>query len=64
MKVLFHNIGMTFGNVRVLDDINLSVRAGEFVCILGPSGCGKSTLLNIRTSKQDVRGKVLLSDDT
>lgn len=47
MKVLFHNIGMTFGNVRVLDDINLSVRAGEFVCILGPSGCGKSTLLNI-----------------
>ena len=38
---------MSFGSVRVLDDINLDVRAGEFVCILGPSGCGKSTLLNI-----------------
>ena len=45
---------MTFGaagqganEIRVLDDINLSVAAGEFVCILGPSGCGKSTLLNI-----------------
>ena len=38
---------MSFGDVRVLDDINLDVRAGEFVCILGPSGCGKSTLLNI-----------------
>ena len=38
---------MSFGNVRVLDDINLSVSEGEFVCILGPSGCGKSTLLNI-----------------
>ncbi|HVG24574.1 MAG TPA: ABC transporter ATP-binding protein [Thermoanaerobaculia bacterium] len=47
MKVLFRNISMTFGSVRVLDDINLSVAAGEFVCILGPSGCGKSTLLNI-----------------
>ena len=47
MKVVFRNIGMTFGSVRVLDDINLSVAAGEFVCILGPSGCGKSTLLNI-----------------
>ncbi len=47
MKVLFRNIGMNFGSVRVLDDINLSVTAGEFVCILGPSGCGKSTLLNI-----------------
>ena len=30
-----------------LSDINLSVRPGEFVCLLGPSGCGKSTLLNI-----------------
>jgi len=38
---------MRFANVHVLDDIELGVTAGEFVCILGPSGCGKSTLLNI-----------------
>jgi NitT/TauT family transport system ATP-binding protein len=30
-----------------LDDIDLSVAPGEFVCIVGPSGCGKSTLLRI-----------------
>jgi NitT/TauT family transport system ATP-binding protein len=47
VKVQFSNIGKSFGNVRVLDDINLSVSEGEFVCLLGPSGCGKSTLLNI-----------------
>jgi ABC-type nitrate/sulfonate/bicarbonate transport system ATPase subunit len=47
VKVLFSNIGKSFGNVRVLDDINLAVSEGEFVCLLGPSGCGKSTLLNI-----------------
>ncbi len=46
-KVVFSKIGMTFGNVRVLENIDLSVNQGEFVCLLGPSGCGKSTLLNI-----------------
>ena len=30
-----------------LDDINLHVAPGEFLCIVGPSGCGKSTLLRI-----------------
>jgi NitT/TauT family transport system ATP-binding protein len=30
-----------------LSDINLSIRPGDFVCLLGPSGCGKSTLLNV-----------------
>jgi len=34
-------------NTTALDRITMSVREGEFVCIVGPSGCGKSTLLNI-----------------
>ena len=30
-----------------LNNVNLQVKAGEFLCIVGPSGCGKSTLLHI-----------------
>ena len=33
-------------SMPVLEDINLDIADGEFICLVGPSGCGKSTLLN------------------
>ncbi|KGI40010.1 ABC transporter ATP-binding protein [Clostridium tetani] len=35
------------GDVSALQNINLDINEGEFICVLGPSGCGKSTLLKI-----------------
>ncbi len=35
------------GEVLALDNINLTIKEQEFVCLLGPSGCGKTTLLKI-----------------
>jgi spermidine/putrescine transport system ATP-binding protein len=37
------HVSKYFGDKAVLNDVNLSVRKGEFVTILGPSGCGKTT---------------------
>ena len=45
--VELQEISKSFGRTRVLRDVSLAVRDGEFLTLLGPSGCGKSTLLRI-----------------
>ena len=50
-KLQVQNVSKTYHGARqtveALQDINLQVAEGEFVCLLGASGCGKSTLLNL-----------------
>ena len=50
-KIEIRSLSKTFqvgaGTLRALQDINVSVNAGEFVGFVGPSGCGKSTLLGV-----------------
>ncbi|MGK9051445.1 ABC transporter ATP-binding protein [Neorhizobium petrolearium] len=41
------NVSKTFGTVKALQDLEVSIRPGELVTVVGPSGCGKSTLFNI-----------------
>ncbi len=61
------NLGVTFGNSQILQDLSLDVPAGSFAAILGPSGCGKTTLLRaiaglITPSEGTIRfGKQLVS---
>lgn len=48
-KVIAELRGVTkhFGSVVAADDLNLTIREGEFLSFLGPSGCGKTTALRI-----------------
>ncbi len=48
-QLILKNITKTFGSLVAVDNANLTVDPGEFVCFLGPSGCGKTTLLRIIT---------------
>ncbi len=49
------------GPFTVLDEVNLNVGEGEFICVIGHSGCGKSTLLNMVSGfNHPTNGQVLL----
>ena len=53
-----------YGDKVVLDNIDLSVAAGELCTVVGPSGCGKSTLLRlILGQEQATRGKIYLEGE-
>ncbi len=46
-RVLFKHVYKRFGNVAVVQDINLDIQDKEFLVLVGPSGCGKSTCLRL-----------------
>ncbi len=49
MYLTLNSVHKFFGDTKkeTLKDISLTVKKGEFICIVGPSGCGKSTLLHL-----------------
>lgn len=48
-KIQVKGLSKSFGDLKVLDDLNFSVKKGEFVVVVGPTGCGKTTFLNLLT---------------
>ncbi|MEC8193587.1 MAG: ABC transporter ATP-binding protein [Myxococcota bacterium] len=61
--VRFNQISKSFGDVSVLEEIDLAVGEGEFLVLVGPSGCGKSTLLRcVAGLESPTSGRLFIGD--
>jgi iron(III) transport system ATP-binding protein len=60
-QLAFENVVQTYGSLRALDGISLTIEPGELVCLLGHSGCGKTTLLRVAAGVEaPTSGRVLM----
>ncbi|MCD6154134.1 MAG: ABC transporter ATP-binding protein [Syntrophobacterales bacterium] len=58
------NLSLSFGGVMALNDISLSVSAGELLAVIGPNGAGKTSLLNCITGYyRPQKGKIVFNDE-
>jgi iron(III) transport system ATP-binding protein len=60
-QLAFEKVVQTYGSLRALDGISLTIEPGELVCLLGHSGCGKTTLLRVAAGVEaPTSGRVLM----
>ncbi|WP_274426942.1 ABC transporter ATP-binding protein [Chelativorans sp. YIM 93263] len=62
-NVSVKDLDLNFGEIKVLQNLNIDVGEGEFLVLLGSSGCGKSTLLNCIAGLLDISdGQIFIGD--
>jgi spermidine/putrescine transport system ATP-binding protein len=62
--IRFEGVTKRFGSNIAVNDLNVSIRRGEFFSLLGPSGCGKTTTLRMVAGfEQPSEGSVYLEGD-
>lgn len=61
--IRLENISKSYNNIKIIEDINLSIKKGQIVSFLGKSGVGKTTLFNILAGFEQVdKGKIFLKN--
>lgn len=63
-EIVFKNICKSFGDTKVIENLDLTIKDGEFTVLVGPSGCGKTTLLRmIAGIGPATSGELFIDDD-
>ena len=62
-SIALKSVEKWFGDVQVINGIDLEIAEGEFIIFVGPSGCGKSTLLRMIAGLEETsRGQIMIDD--
>ena len=62
--ITVNNLWKEYGDQVILENLNLSVKQGEFCTLVGASGCGKSTFLKMLLGQEtQTRGELLLEGE-
>jgi NitT/TauT family transport system ATP-binding protein len=63
LKLDVKGLNKQFGDLQVLQNIDVAVERGEFIAVVGPSGCGKTTFLRIVAGLEPASSGTILLDD-
>ena len=64
MSIETKHLNLSFGDTRVLNDINISIEDGEFVGVMGRTGCGKTSFMQLLAGLiRPTGGEVLIDDE-
>ncbi|MEI8699219.1 MAG: ATP-binding cassette domain-containing protein [Mesorhizobium sp.] len=62
-RIVVHGLEKSYGDARVLERVNVTAEAGEFLSLVGASGCGKSTFLRILLGQEQQSSGVVIVGD-
>ena len=61
-NVSLKNLSKSYGDQKILKEINLDIDSGEFLVLVGPSGCGKSTTLRLIAGLEEpTKGEIFIT---
>jgi len=61
-KLLLRSVSKSFGPIRAVDSVSLSLQEGQLLALLGPSGCGKTTTLRMMAGLERPTGGQIIVD--